>query len=43
MMLMSVICTCSLIGMVGSLLAKKIESLEKRVERLENKNEVGVN
>lgn len=42
MILMSVICTCSLIGMVGCLLDKRIEHLEKRIEKIEvNKDEIG--
>lgn len=40
MILMSVICTCSLIGVVGCLLDKRIESLDKRIEKLEGKYEV---
>lgn len=37
MILMSVICTCSLIGIVGCLLDKCIDNLDKRLEKLEVK------
>lgn len=44
MILMFTICTCSLVGIVGCLLDKRIESLEKRIERLEvNKDEIRAN
>lgn len=35
MILMYTICTCSLIGIVGCLLDKRMENLEKRVKKLE--------
>lgn len=41
MILMSVICSCSLIGIVGCLLDKRMDNLDKRLEKLEVKyNEV---
>lgn len=43
MILIYTICTCSLIGIVGCLLDKRMENLEKRIEKLEVKdNEIGV-
>lgn len=41
MILMSVICSCSLIGIVGCLLDKRMDNLDKRLQKLEVKyNEV---
>ena len=41
MILMFAICCCSLIGIVGCLLDKRIDNLDKRLEKLEVKyNEV---
>lgn len=41
MILMAVICSCSLIGIVGCLLDKRMDNLDKRLEKLEVKyNEV---
>lgn len=35
MILMSTICACSLIGIVGCLLDKRMDNLEKRIKELE--------
>lgn len=41
-MILSVIALCSMFGVIGCILDKKITELEKRVERLEKVYEIGV-